>query len=141
MNEAEFFAMLLEEYKQKFEGGDYSGAVQAVRLCAANSIAMPEWVAFEASEAIEFYFRNAGAKQGGRGGGYLSRYRLSKLHTERHRVAEHELARRGQIGGNRPEAFERASERLRGTFAQGAAGAIKDSYYIVQKQLRVGESE
>lgn len=138
MTEEEFFRDLLESYRDRFERGDYTAAVQAVRLCGGNSLVMPDWVAHEAGIAIEMHFRSGGAQGGGRGGGFLSQYRRERVHELRHQIAEHELARRKLVGGNRGEAFERASERLQGTKAQGSPDAIEASFNRIQAKYRPG---
>lgn len=134
------FADLLAEYRRQFERGDYTGAVSAVRLCCMNGLPMPDWAASEADAAIQFYFREGGAKGRGKSGGHLARYKRDRMHRLRHQVALRELARRDTgTKGTRADAFERASTRLAGTYAQGSAAAIEDSFNAVQSEYRAAE--
>lgn len=140
MDESEFFQSQLDEYRVQFERGDYTGAVQAVRLCAFNELPLPEWAATEADAAIQFYFRKGGADGRGKKGGFVAQYRRDKMHRRRHQVALHELARRDHgLGGTRADAFERASARLAGTTAQGSADAIEESFNAIQAEYRERE--
>jgi len=136
MTENEFFDHLLETYNSEFERGEYTGAVKAVMLCAMNNLPMPDWVGSEASKAIDFYFKNGGAHGRGKTGGHLVQYKRDKLHRRRHHIAEWELAKRKSVGGNRQQAFERASERLAGTFARGSHEEIERSFNKINRALK-----
>ena len=136
MTEAEFLESLLDDYRNETENGEYTGAVKAVTLCGMHNLPMPDWVAAEATAAMRFYFRKGGAPGQGKSGGHLAKYKRSKLHRRRHHIAEWELARRQIVGGNRRAAFERASERLSGSFAQGTPEQIEKSFNSVNRDLK-----
>jgi hypothetical protein len=134
--EALFFAQMLAEYRQKFEDGDYRQAILAMSLCAWNKIPVPDWLHQETHRALLFTFKNGGAAGRGKSGGYAKRLVRETNHRMRHQIADHELDRRRVVGGTRADAFERASERLRGTPARGSSTEIERSYNKIQRALR-----
>jgi hypothetical protein len=133
----------LEDCRRSFELGDTTRIPLAVKWCVLGNLPLPEWLAPDVEAATEWFFRKGGATGRGKGGGNLVRYKRQRIDRLRHQIALHELARRNSVGGTRADAFERASERLQGTFAQGSPGAVEDSHDKVQAifkaQQRSGE--
>lgn len=109
------------------ELGDTSAIVQAVRLCIFGELPIPDWLAPHVEAAMLFYFREGGAEGKGRKGGNLAQFRNQKMHRERHRIVQREIARGGKQG-----AYERAAKILRYTFARGQARQMADSYRKVE---------
>lgn len=133
---AELARKEVEDCRRFFELGDTSRIHHALRWCIVGALPIPDWLAPDVEAATEFYFRKGGANGKGKGGGNAVRYQRQRKDRYRHQVALHELARRDTVGGNRDDAFERASVRLRGTFAQGSADAIEKSHDRIQKKLK-----
>jgi hypothetical protein len=96
---------------------------------------LPEWIADVALQALQFKLENGGAAGRGKTGGHKAQIARDAVHRERHRVAAWQLDRRRIVGGNRADAFERASEYLVGKFAQGSADVIEKSYDKIAKQF------
>ena len=127
----------LEECRRHFfEFGDPTKLVTGVQWCVTGQLPLPHWLAPEVAAAMVHFFRKGGANGRGKGGGLAVRYQRQRTDRLRHQIAEHELARRTSVGGNMQDAFERTSERLRGTLAQGSADAIKKSYFRIQRALK-----
>ena len=114
----------LDDYRHRFERGEYEFAVLALRTCASFGLPLPEWLEGEACAAMEFYFRNGGSKGQGKGGGHLVRSRRARKDIIRYHETEKQLAR----GLTRAEAFEKASIALRSTLSRGSSGTIEESY-------------
>lgn len=121
----------IAECRAKFDNGDYRQLVQAFRWCTIHGKPLPDWVAAETLSALLFVLEKGGAPGKGKTGGYKKQIERDRIHRERHRVAAWQLHRRAIVGGNRDEAFERASQHLAGTFAQGSARGIEDSYNLI----------
>jgi hypothetical protein len=135
MNKAEYFERQLKEYREGFERGQYPDAVGALRFCVWNDLLLPEWVAHEAEIAMSFYFLNGGADGRGKRGGLKKQLERALMHSQRHQVARAELGL-SKRGETRQEAFERASQALKGKPSFGSAEQIERSYNKVQAQLR-----
>ena len=138
---AEFHLKHVEECRRRYERGDTSQLVLALRHCIFGQLPLPEWLAPEASDAIEFFFREGGASGKGKTGGHMARYMRQRMHRVRHQVATHELAKRDTIGGSRADAFRRASERLVGNrLASGSPDVIERSFNKIQALYRKQEN-
>ena len=126
----------LDDLRKFYDLGDYRQVMVALKTCVQFGLALPDWVSAQAEDALAFYYKSGGASGRGKRGGNLARHNRAMVDRRRHKVAEHELARRSMVGGNRDDAFERASDHLRGTFAQGSADAISKSHGRVQRALK-----
>lgn len=133
---AELAAKELESCRRFFELGDTSRIPLAVKWCITGGLPLPDWLAPDVEAAAEFFFREGGANGRGKRGGNAARYRRQRIDRYRHQIALHELARRDIVGGNRDDAFERARERLVGTFAKGSAKAIERSHDRIQARFK-----
>lgn len=131
----QFVEQQIEECRIKFETGDFRQLIHAFRWCTMHSIPLPEWISDEVLIALQFTLENGGAAGKGKKGGHKKQLARDAVHRERHRVAAWQLDRRRIVGGNRADAFERASQYLAGTFAQGSAGAIEESYDKIAKHF------
>jgi|GEM_PF-1822882 len=131
----EFVDKQVADCRRFYELGDYRQLITAFRWCTMYDRPLPAWVADEALNALKFIYETGGAPGKGKTGGPKTKLIRSKVHRERHRVAAWQLARRDIDGGNREAAFERASAHLRGTFAQGSARAVEDSYNLIATEL------
>lgn len=126
----------IAECRSKYEAGEYRQVMQAFRWCAMHGRALPDWIADEACKAFAFYIEKGGAPGKGKTGGHKKKLERAAKDNERYRVAAWQLDRRRIVGGNRRDAFERASEHLTGSFAQGTPEAIEKSYNRVARQYR-----
>lgn len=131
----------LEDCRRFFELGDTSRIVLAFKWCLAGGLPVPDWLAPDVEAATEFFFRKGGATGKGKGGGNAVRFQRQRKDRLRHQMALRELARRATVGGNRDDAFDRASERLRGTFARGSAQAVERSHDRIQALLKAQATE
>lgn len=125
----------IADCRTKFEAGDYRQLVQAFRWCTMHGKPLPDWVANDTLAALFFALEKGGAPGKGKTGGHKKQIERDRIHRERHRVAAWQLHRRTIVGGNRGDAFERASKHLVGTFAQGSARGVEDSYNLIAAEL------
>lgn len=133
----QFHERQIEECHRRYERGDTSQLVLALRHCIFGRLPLPAWLAPEAWDAMEFFFRKGGARGKGKTGRHLIRYKRQRMHRMRHQVAAHELAKRDILGGGRQDAFERARIRLVGNkLACGSTDAIERSFNKVQAMYR-----
>lgn len=131
-----YISPIVEGFREAFERGEIISLVQATRFCLAFGLPIPNWAADGVERAMIFYSENGGADGKGKTGRFSVQQRRDRIHRIRHQIAEHELARRDSIGGNRRDAFERASGRLSGTIAQGSSDAIENSFNKIQARYR-----
>jgi hypothetical protein len=141
MEPEQFVEQQMEECRIKFEGGDFRQLIHAFRWCTMYSTPLPDWIADEALQALQFTLDNGGAAGRGKTGGHKAQIARDAVHRERHRVAAWQLDRRRIVGGNRADAFKRASEYLAGKFAQGGADAIEKSYNKIARQFASFKSD
>lgn len=128
----------MERYRQQFEREDPLGLIQAIRHAIMWSLPVPDWAAEHALKAVEFYYlKHGGAPGKGKTGSLRAKVKRDQIDRWRHRVADRELAMRqyGIIGGSKEDAFQRASDSLKGTVAQGEPRQIKRSYVKVEKRF------
>jgi hypothetical protein len=131
----EFVEQQIGDCRTAYESGDYRQLIHAFRWCTMHEKSLPEWIANGALEALQFSLEKGGAAGKGKTGGHKAKIARDAIHKERHKIAAWQLDRRKIEGGNRHQAFERASEYLAGTSAQGSAGAIEESYNKIAAQF------
>ncbi|WP_100260655.1 hypothetical protein [Qipengyuania seohaensis] len=120
-------AELLEyvnSYRSFVERGDKAKVVPAVETCLSFGLPIPDWLEDEVRAAVRFYFDKGGAaKRGSPGNRALTK--KSEIDVARYMAVERERERKG---ATLDSAVDAASVALRGTFAQGEARPIKESY-------------
>jgi hypothetical protein len=133
----------MEEHRAEWEQGYYPAAIDAFRLCALNSYALPEWLAEVIHGALIFTCREGGRDTNRRKGGFSAQAKRWEIHQRRWNVATMWLRHRQllpygdhQYPATRDGAFAYASEMLRGTLAQGEPQQIQRSYELVEKRRR-----
>lgn len=131
----EFLSEELDDCERRYSA-DYRQAIRALILCSTHGLPLPDWLANEAESAMRFALLHGGSEGRGKTGGHKAKLARDLMHRTRHQIAEHELARRVIVGGNRDDAFARAQERLVGTAAQGSVKAITRSHALIQKRYR-----
>ncbi len=132
-------APMMLQYRQQYERGDPLGLIQAMRHAIMWSLPVPDWASEHALKAIEFYYtENGGAPGRGKTGSLRAKAKRDRIDRWRHRAADRELAMRqyGIIGGSKEAAFQRASDSLKHTPAQGEPRQIKRSYAKVEKSFK-----
>jgi hypothetical protein len=124
---ADAFAELLEEYRQRWIEDDYHALSEAVLLCHWNAVAMPEWMAEALLEELEASFSEIGPRARGLGRGRRDRLRRREIQQQRAAAAALHLSKMfGPM--TRREAFEAASEDLKRTPAQGTPEQIEKAH-------------
>ncbi len=124
------------ERTRAWHDGDYAVLSNTVAFCGRHSLPLPAWATEAALDAM-FYavIKGFGARGKGKTGGIQKQMMRSRIQQRRHYVASYLLAERSHCETRR-DAFLKASEKLRGTWAQGSASAIEASYNKQVKQLR-----
>ena len=123
---------LLDYMKLHFDAGAIAALHDALQLLLnlGGSKKAPEWV-LEGALRITAERLKKGASIGkGSSGNEATKYRRQLIHYWRWRAYQ----KTKEEGVKGDKAFEVASERLKGKFAQGSAGAIKESVEL-QKEL------
>jgi hypothetical protein len=145
----EWLTKELADCEIAYRDGILVALIDALWLCDEMPAITPNWVLAAARKAIaKGLVRSAKGKRG-RVGNPVAKYRADMVHFER--WASVGYARRKQRGSPRSttrqalgatwdDAYNWTSAYLRGTFAQGSAGAIKDSYQLVQREITAGNS-
>jgi hypothetical protein len=129
----------LERCERKWEQDRYFPAVgYAVMYCSYNGLPLPEWLVDLVNHAMLIAFEHGGRTTNRRAGGYKPQARRLEVHESRWAVVR---AYKQLQGMTDDEAFERASEDLRGTAAQCEPRPVKDSYRAIQKQLKAGTAK
>ena len=144
----EYITRELCKHKCAFDGGYYPALLNALWLCGANDVPLPEWVwrAVQAQLETAYASDSAGGGKVGRAGGRRGRAKMDRIHFQRWSWAKHWLNNKECLKhfGHKPTrdgAFTYASEMLRGKKAQGSTGAIEDSYKLVEKAIKAGNGD
>lgn len=133
--------------------GNFTALVEAVALFGWNGRALPAWAAEAAVRQLERAYNGdlPCAGDGERDGrsstvmAYEDKNTVHRVRWMRVRFSlgpsgmEKGLRRFWREGRSREEVFRAVSDELRGTVAQGSAGAIKDSYDLVEAAIKQGD--
>lgn len=131
----------VERLKADWQAGYFPAVIEAFQWCTLNDLPLPAWLADAVRPALLHSMRTAGAEGRGKTGGFLARARRREIDRTRWAAADFALVNRRLLPcwdypPTSEGAFDYASQELRGTAAQGSAGAVKASYERVQRQRR-----
>jgi hypothetical protein len=131
--------------ERSFKAGDFGALIEAVRLFAEAPLPLPQWVADAAGEVLIAVYRKQPLPGEGRGRakGYRSKAKAARVHAERWRaVNAWKQAKQHLPQAGYPATFEgvlqAASDRLKGSFAQGEPPTIRESYQLVRDECKAG---
>ncbi|MPZ38500.1 MAG: hypothetical protein GEU95_10590 [Rhizobiales bacterium] len=157
-----WFTERFEKLRAQFtQRGDYSAFMEALLLCTWNERPLPDWVANQVVQQAEKQYSLSGTRGPGKQGNWQAAYDQKRIDDRRANLAEFHLnarSRRGRghvselatlYGYGKPssgganvvtkaDVFGFVSKELRGTPAQGAAGAVEESYEKVMKARKRG---
>jgi hypothetical protein len=154
----QFITDELATHKRKWEAGSFLDLIKAFLLCTDNGHPIPDWIAEAVKKELISAF-NEGTTASGKettasgkettASGKAKRGQASPTAKYRNNVIaslrwSNALANRKSLHHwghptTREGAFAFASERLRGTIAQGEPDAIEKSYKQVEKARKRGE--
>jgi hypothetical protein len=145
----EWLTKELDKCETAYREGVVTALIDALWICNEMPAITPHWaLAASQEEILKGFVRSAkGGK--GRTANPVAKFRADMVHYERWLnvlYARRKQAGRSLGGGNNPlgttwdDAFRWASVHLRGTFAQGEPGAIKDSCQLVEHEIKAGNS-
>lgn len=137
-----WFSVECENYRKRFEGGDYTALMELIFTAQANEFALPEWVLDPVLQSLDFFFKKAPSGKKGKPGPYkemAGRFREWERYNAMVRAIDER--RFAGIKGKHiswAEAEERASELLVGTPWHGTPKTVSEDYATVKKALESG---
>ena len=145
MTPDEYFASELDKHKRAFDGGFYPALLDALWLCGANNVPLPEWVWHVQAQLEHDYAKGRAGGARGRTGGRRAAAEMDRIHYLRWSSVRHWLDKDNRkclkLGGYKPTregVFAFVSDRLKCSKAQGSPDAVKDSYKLVETARRAG---
>lgn len=115
----------------------------AIMICHEHNRPLPKWVALAAVAALRRLYEQAVVKGAGRHAHLKTRDRQNAVHFLRWEMVTELRERKEELKafGYTPTweaAYKNVSDKLKGTFAQGSPGAVKESYQRVSRDLERG---
>ena len=123
MSEAE-----IEGYRKRWEAGDFRAVIDAFEHCHNWTLPLPDWLAGPVHYALQMAFKEGGAPGQGKTGGFATQATRKDMHWWRYLAAS-------TCRSRSPKDLEPARKMLQNTIGKGSVAAIRDSYYMVRKQL------
>jgi hypothetical protein len=113
----------------------------AILMCREHNRPLPEWAALAAVAVIKKLYEQAVVTGAGRHSRLKTRDRQNAVHFIRWEMVAELRERKDELKafGYKPTweaAYKNVSEKLKGTFAQGTPGAVKDSYQRVARDAQ-----
>jgi len=157
----------LENCEAAYRSGVQAALTDALFLCLTMKQTAPEWVVAAAEEVTGDAAGGVVQRGIGRTASAAARYRADIVHFDRWAsvkdIREKQIRHRGtldriikddpadpmihrvralieKVGETWDDAYNAASAILRGTFAQGSPGAMKDSYQFVEREVKAGNA-
>ena len=129
--------LYLERCERSWARDQYYPAVgYALLFCTHNALPLPDWLSEVVNHAMVIAFKHGGRTSNRRRGGYEPQARALEIHDQRWQAA----STYKQLVKTNDEAFERASESLKGTRAQGEPRQVEESYRLIQRRRATGTS-
>ena len=125
----EFHIVYLDSKRRAWKVGNVTALYDAVNRCKEFDLKTPKWILGAFLGLLEYAYKPR-PKKPGRAVGTIPRHRQDMIDFERADMAERV---REHFELTWDQAYERASEELRGSGAQGSAGAIERSCKVVRK--------
>ena len=113
----------------------------AILMCREHNRPLPEWAALAAVAALRKLYDQAVVKGAGRHAHLKTRDRQNAVHFLRWEMVTELRERKDELEafGYKPTwdaAYKNVSDKLKGTFARGSPGAVKDSYQRVSRDAK-----